>query len=203
MSVSWTVTGKALPAIQSSGVPYLPSSEPGSHVSPENKRSNLAADVESTWNAIEPDFPFTYSFLNESFDIQYQSEEKFGKIIIYFSMISILIACLGLFGLAKFMSTQRTKEIGIRKVLGSTVFGVIKLLTKEYSKWLIIASIIACPLGWFFASNWLHNFAFKTNISWWVFALSITISIIIAFVTVIYQSIKVATHNPAKSLKYE
>jgi putative ABC transport system permease protein len=126
-----------------------------------------------------------------------------GFILKYSAILAILIACLGLFGLASFMAEQRTKEIGIRKVLGSSISGITIMLSKEFVKWVIVANIIAWPISYFLMNKWLQNYAYKISISWWIFGLAGLISFIIALLTVSYQSIKAARSNPVNSLRYE
>ena len=151
----------------------------------------------------DPHRPFEYAFLDDSFDAQYRSEERLGRIFSYFSILAIFIACLGLFGLASFTAEQRTKEIGIRKVLGATVSGIIVLLSKEFTKWVLIANAIAWPLAYYFSNKWLQSFAYRTNITLMTFLFAAIISFLIALLTVSYQALKAATANPVKSLRYE
>jgi len=125
------------------------------------------------------------------------------KILIFSTIIAIFISCLGLLGLASFTAEQRTKEIGIRKVLGSTVAGVVFLLSKEFIKWVLLANLIAWPVAYFAVHNWLQNFAFRTNIGWEIFLLSGSMALVISLFTVCYQSIKAAVANPVDSLRYE
>ena len=126
-----------------------------------------------------------------------------AKLLGTFSVLAILIACLGLFGLVTFITEQRTKEIGIRKVLGSTVTGVFILLAREFIKWVLIANLIAWPVAYYFMSNWLQDFAYRIDITFWPFLLSGLVALLIAVITVSYQSIRAALANPVESLKYE
>ena len=133
----------------------------------------------------------------------YNSERKLGRSFISFTLIAVFIACLGLFGLAAFTTEQKTKEIGIRKVLGASVSGVVLLLSKELVKRMVIANLIAWPIAWFFSNRWLQNFAYRTNVSIWNFIVSAAVVLLTAILTVSYQSIKAATANPVDSLRYE
>ncbi len=126
-----------------------------------------------------------------------------GKVLNIFSAIAIILACLGLFGLSTFAIQQRTKEIGIRKVLGANVSGLIALLSKDFLKLVIIAIVIALPIAWYLMNTWLQDFAYRVNISWWIFILSGTAALLIALITVSFQSIKAALANPVKNLRTE
>ncbi|OJV16732.1 MAG: cell division protein FtsX [Dyadobacter sp. 50-39] len=163
---------------------------------------SLLKIVEKTWKATS-DNPFAYSFLDERFDKMYESEQRIGKLFAIFAGLAVMIACLGLFGLAAFTTLQRTKEIGVRKVLGASVFSIVSLLSKDFVKLVIIAIVIASPLAWYGMSKWLSDFAYKTDIEWWVFVLAGILSISVALLTVSFQSIKAALVNPVKSLKAE
>lgn len=159
--------------------------------------------VESAYREIMPDRIFEYSFLNEDFDQQYQSEESFSSVFTFFAIIAILIACLGLYGLAAYTAQQKVKEIGIRKVLGATEVGVVVLLSRDFVKLVIFSFIIAAPLSYFLMDSWLKEFAERINISAGVFFMAAGISLFIAVVTVSYQSVRAAIANPIKSLRYE
>jgi putative ABC transport system permease protein len=150
-----------------------------------------------------PAFPFEYNFLDESFGKQYRSEVKQESLLSAFSIIAIAIACLGLFGLASYTAVKRTKEIGVRKVLGSTVENIVFLLSKDLIKPVIIGTLIALPAGYWLMSKWLENFAYRVSMDWWLFALSASAGILIALVTVSFQSVKAALANPVKSLRVE
>lgn len=167
-----------------------------------NVAENIAA-LEKEWNAFETEFPFDFFFLDQRLQSMYSSEKKLGGIFIYFTILAIFIACLGLFGLASYISELRTKEIGIRKTLGASVYQLTFLLAKEFTKWVIVANIIAWPIAYFLMKDWLENFAYATNIPLWVFIVAAVISFLIAFLTVIYQALKASLRNPAISLKYE
>jgi putative ABC transport system permease protein len=159
--------------------------------------------IKNTWKSIAPNEPFTYTFLNEEFNNMYRAEQRSGKIFISFAVLAILIACLGLFGLAAYAAEQRTKEIGIRKVLGATVTNIVEMLSKDFLKLVIIASVIAFPVSWWFMHKWLQDFAYRITISWWIFLLAAFVAIFIAVITVSFQAIKAALTNPVKNLRTE
>lgn len=159
--------------------------------------------IEKIREKFAPGYPSNYHFLDEALDDLYRSEERVGTIFRYFSVLAIFISCLGLFGLASFMAEQRTKEIGIRKVLGATVSNIVLLLTKEFTKWILVANIIVWPIAYYAANKWLQGFAYRTTIGLWIFILAAAMVLFIALLTVSYQSFKAATANPIDSLKYE
>jgi len=161
------------------------------------------AFVESKWRGLVPGVSFEYSFLDASFDRQYAAEEKLGRISFYFSLLAILIACLGLFGLAAFFAEQRTKEIGVRKVLGASVAGIVGLLSKDFIKLMLVANLLAWPVAWYAMNKWLQDFAYRINIGWWIFALAGGVALFIALLTVSTQAIKAALANPVEVLRYE
>lgn len=163
----------------------------------------ILPEIQAVWNRMAPGIPFEYSFLDDNFNKMYAAEMKIGTLALSFSIITILVACLGLFGLAAFIAEQRNKEIGVRKVLGASVQQIVQLLTKDFVILVGIAAVIAFPIAWLVMSNWLNNFAFKTSIGWWVFALSAAIAAVIALLTVGAQAIKAAITNPIKSLRSE
>jgi putative ABC transport system permease protein len=168
----------------------------------ENIPETLAS-IQKTYKAFIPSYPFNYSFLDEDINALYMGEEQTGKIIRAFSFIAILIACLGLFGLAAFAAEKRTKEIGIRKVLGATSSKVMFLLSTEFTKWVLMANILAWPIAYFAMNNWLQGFAYRVVIRLWPFLLGALLSFAIAMVTVSYQALKSALANPIESLRYE
>jgi putative ABC transport system permease protein len=159
--------------------------------------------VEQKWEELQPGIPIEFFFLDESFDRQYRSEEQMGKIGAAFTFLGLLTACLGLFGLASFMTEQRTKEIGIRKVLGASVKGIVYSLTKGFSKWVLVGNLIAWPLAYFVMNRWLQSFAYQIEMEIWVFLISAFAALLIAVITVSYQSIKAAIANPVDCLRYE
>jgi putative ABC transport system permease protein len=152
---------------------------------------------------LNPAFPFTYQFSDEEFNKLYKSEQLVSKLANYFAFLAIFISCLGLLGLAIFTAEQRTREIGIRKVLGANVTGIVSLLSKDFLGLVLIAIFIASPLAWYFMHGWLQDYAYKTPLSWWIFAMAALSAILIAFVTVSFQAIKAAMANPVKSLRTE
>jgi len=169
---------------------------------PENAKSTIES-ISSIWHKYAGNQAFEYSFFNDDFAKLYASEQRTAQLFSIFSILAIFIACLGLLGLAAYTAEQRTKEIGIRKVLGATVSEIIIMLTKEFTKWVLIANLIAWPAAYFFMNGWLENFAYRINISIWIFILSGLSALIIAVITVSYQAIKAATADPVKSLRYE
>ncbi|HEY2582991.1 MAG TPA: ABC transporter permease [Mucilaginibacter sp.] len=161
------------------------------------------AALESKWKSLAPQRPFSYTFLDENFNKQYLTEDRFGKLFMYFAFLAIMISCLGLLGLASYSTLQRTREIGIRKVLGATVPGIVNMLSKEFLKLVIIATLIAFPIAWYGMHNWLTDFAYRINIGWWVFAVAGILAIFIAIITISFQAIKAALANPVNSLRSE
>jgi putative ABC transport system permease protein len=169
---------------------------------PERIQETVAF-IKSKWNEFDSQYPIEYVFLDEQYDELYRTEERLGQLFGYFTTLAIIIGCLGLFGLSAFSAEQRTKEIGIRKVLGATIPGVIVLLVKEFTKWVLLAIVIAWPLGYFMMNKWLQNFAYRTNLEFGTFLLAAVLALIISIITVIYQASKAALANPIDSLRYE
>ena len=165
--------------------------------------ANTINRFEENWRSFSTSEPFDYSFLDETFDAQYRSEQRFGSVFSIFAVLSIFIACLGLFGLSAFMAEKRTKEIGVRKVLGASVPNVIALLSKDFLKLTFVASILAFPVAWYFMNKWLQDFAYRINIGWQVFAASTAVALLVALFTISFQAIKAAMANPVKSLRTE
>ena len=165
--------------------------------------SNTISLIKKKWDEIFPRNPFDYYFLDDSFNELYRADMQFGRNFGVFTMLAIIVACLGLFGLSSFTVIQRTKEIGIRKVLGASVRNIVVLLTREFLVLIVSANIIAWPLAWYFMDRWLQDFAFRINMTIWIFIFSALISLVIALLTLSYQSIKAATTNPTDSLRYE
>jgi putative ABC transport system permease protein len=168
-----------------------------------SRAQEAIATVESTWKQHFPDALLEYAFLDEQLGRQYRSESRFGALFGAFSLFSIFIACLGLFGLAAYTAERRNKEIGIRKVLGATVMGITGLLAKDFLKLVLIAIVIASPLAYYFMNKWLEDFAYHIEIQWWMFVMAGLVAVAIAFFTVSFQSIKAALANPVKSLRSE
>jgi len=171
-------------------------------ISAANVPATIAA-VQNKWKTLIPQRPFDYSFVDQSFDKQYSTEDRFGTLFLYFSVLAIFISCLGLLGLASYSTLQRTREIGIRKVMGASIFGIVNMLSKEFLLLVIIAAVIAFPLSWYGMHTWLQDFAYKINIGWWVFAIAGMLSVMIAITTVSFQAIRAALANPVKSLRSE
>jgi putative ABC transport system permease protein len=147
--------------------------------------------------------PFSYSFMDNDFDKLYHAEQQTGQIFITFAVFAILIACLGLFGLVTYAAEQRTKEIGVRKVLGASVRGIVGLLSRDFTMLVGIAALIAFPVSWWAMYKWLETFAYRTEISWWIFLVAGAVALAIALLTVSIQTIRAALANPVKSLRSE
>ena len=150
-----------------------------------------------------PDSPLKYSFFDEWFASMYQKEERFAKTIALFALLAVAISCIGILGLAIFMSEQKTKQIGIRKVNGATTWQVMLMLNIDFVKWVAIAFVIATPIAYYAMDKWLQNFAYRTQLSWWVFALAGLMALVIALLTVSWQSWLAARRNPVEALRYE
>jgi len=159
--------------------------------------------VEKKWNELKLGGLFTYFFLDEDFNRYYRSEESLGRLYATLAFLAVFISCLGLAGLSSFTSEQRTKEIGIRKILGASVPNILVLLVSEFTKWVFFANIIAWPVAYFIMNKWLQGFAYRTNLNIWIFGLSASLAFLIAVFTVSYQSVKAAVTNPVNSLRYE
>jgi putative ABC transport system permease protein len=164
---------------------------------------NTLQFLERKWRTLIPDRPFSYEFMDEEFNKLYVAETRTGRIFSVFAFLSIFLACLGLFGLSAYTTAQRTKEIGVRKVLGASVFNIVGLLSKDFLKLVLIAIVLASPIAWYAMSRWLRDFAYRIDIDWWVFALAGVLAVGIALLTVSFQSIKAALMNPVKSLRAE
>lgn len=165
--------------------------------------SKQLKELENIWNSYNVDIPFAYSFFDKEYDAIYKNEMSTKRLFLTFSFLAIFIACLGLLGLASFIIVQKTKEIGIRKALGSSVFGICWFISQKFGKWVIIANIIAIPLSWYLMNSWLQNFEYRISISWWIFLLAAIISLLIASVTTLYQTIRASRANPVEALRYE
>jgi putative ABC transport system permease protein len=167
-----------------------------------NLPATIAA-IKSEWNTIHSAKDFDYFFLDEFFDRQYRSEERFGNLFMNFAILAIIISCLGLLGLASYSTLQRTKEIGVRRVLGASVTGIVQLLSADFLKLVMIAFLVSCPIAWFAMHRWLQDFAYRTPLGWWIFAGSGIVALTIAFGTISYQAIRAAIAPPVKSLRSE
>ena len=171
-------------------------------IRPTNIPETLAF-IENKWKELDPAHQFEFSFMDESFDKLYRSEEKLSQIFSLVSILAIFIAALGLFGLALFMVEQRTKEIGIRKVLGASISNIFILVSKEFAILVLIANVVAWPTAYFLMQKWLQNFAYRVNMELWIFLISGVIALLIALLTVSFQALKAALANPINSLRYE
>ena len=167
------------------------------------KTKQALASLAEVYRDINPNYPFTYQFVDEEYKNLYSNELIMAKLSILFASLAILISCLGLLGLVVFSAEQRTKEIGIRKILGASMGSIIGLFSRDFLKLILIAFLIAAPLGYYTMYHWLQDFAYKIDLSWWIFALAAAISILITLLTVSQQAIKVAVANPVKSLRTE
>ena len=165
--------------------------------------SDMLSKIETVMKKNNPAFPFEYTFVDETFNAKFKSEQLVGKLSQIFALLAILISCLGLFGLAAYTAEQRSKEIGVRKVLGASVTGIVKLLSKDFLKLVVISILIAIPIAWLMMSNWLEDFAYRIEINWWIFIIAGMVAILIALATVSFQAVKAAIANPVDSLKTE
>jgi putative ABC transport system permease protein len=171
-------------------------------IDPKNVAATVAA-IKAKYITFFPGNLFDYSFLDEQFNAQYKNDELFGKAFSIFGGFAIFIACLGLLGLSLFATIQRTKEIGVRKVLGASVSNIVLLLSKDFIILVLIAILIATPVAWFILHNWLQDFAYRITISWWIFGLAGIVAIVVALATISFQAIKAAGSNPVNSLRSE
>jgi len=171
-------------------------------IPPESISASLKY-IENTWKRIIPNYPFEYRFLDENFDRMYRAEERMGSLLKYFAVLAVFIACLGLFGLASFTAEQRTKEIGVRKVLGAGVSQITILLCREFLMLVLLANVIAWPAAYLVMKNWLKSYAYRTSLDLFTFAAAMAAALVIAFLSVSFQAIRAATANPVDSLRYE
>ena len=172
-------------------------------ISPNSSVSTALNKIEEVFKEHNPQSPFEYRFVDEQYAQKFATEERIGKLAAFFAILAILISCLGLFGLASFIAEQRTKEIGIRKVLGATILGIWQLLSKEFLLLVFISLLIALPISYYFMKNWLQNYEYRTEISWWIFGIVVLATLLITILTVSFQAIKAAIVNPVKSLRTE
>jgi putative ABC transport system permease protein len=171
-------------------------------VKPENSQAVVSA-ISSKWKSLSTGTPFNYHFLDESFNNMYRAEQQVGRVAIAFAVLAVIIACLGLFGLATYIAEQRTKEIGVRKVLGATVQNIVMMLSRDFLMLIIIASLIAFPIAWWAMYKWLQDFEYRIGVGWWIFILSGFIAILVALFTISFQAVRAAVSNPVKSLRTE
>jgi len=172
-------------------------------INPSANIHDAIAKIGSVFRKYSPDQPFDYHFADEEYAKKFGDEERIGKLVSFFAILAIFISCLGLFGMASFMAEQRVKEIGVRKVLGATVFNLWSLLSKDFVIMVFISLVIAMPVAWYFMHNWLQNYQYRTNLGWWIFATAGMGALLITLVTVSYQAIKAAVANPVESLRSE
>lgn len=176
------------------------------HLSVKIRGENTSEPIQYIQDVLKrfsPNYPFNYQFFEDMFNSTYRSEQKLGNVFSFFSILAIIIACMGLFGLALFSTIQRAKEIGIRKVLGASVSGIVMILSKEFTGWVLLANVIAWPVAYYASNRWLEQFAYRIDITLWVFLASGMFALVIAVFTVCYQSIRAALANPVESLRYE
>jgi putative ABC transport system permease protein len=168
-----------------------------------NNYQQLLSNLEQQWKATVTNVPFDYRFVDKEVEKLYDEEKRLGQISMVFTILAILISCLGLFGLVSFVAEQKKKEIGIRKVLGASIGSVVQLLTKDFVKLVGIAFLIATPIAYYFIQRWLEDFTYRIDIQWWVFILAEGFALLITFLTVGFQSLKSAVANPVNSLRTE
>jgi len=168
----------------------------------ENVNSTMKA-LKKTWNEVYPGNPFEYAFLDSIYDELYKNEGRTGKVFSLFTAFALFVACLGLFGLSSFAVVQKTKEIGIRKVLGATSQRIFFGLSGDFSKWVVAANILAWPIAYVLMKSWLKSFAYRIDLRWWMFGSAGILALLVSLLTVSLQTIKAARANPAESLKYE
>jgi putative ABC transport system permease protein len=183
--------------------PQMYGQQTGIKIEKNSDLPQTLAGIEAAWKKVFPDGVFTFKFLDEQIDSFYKSEARLYSLFRIFACLAMLISCLGLWGLAAFAAQKKTKEIGIRKVLGASVMGIVALLSKDFLKMVVLAFIIASPVAWYFMHQWLQDFAYRINISWLVFASVAALALLIALLTVSFQAIKAAIANPVKSLRTE
>jgi putative ABC transport system permease protein len=168
-----------------------------------NNTGSALKTMSASWTKLNPNEPFEYSFLDDDFQKNYVAEERLATLIRYLTIIAIFISCLGLFGLTTFSVEQRTKEIGIRKVLGASTTGIVSLLSKDYLKLVLISFLIASPLAWYFINDWLQGFAYRAPFTIWIILAGWAVALLVAFITISAQAIKAAIANPVKNLRTE
>ncbi|WP_142686748.1 ABC transporter permease [Chitinophaga polysaccharea] len=172
-------------------------------INPAKTTADALSKIESVFKKYNPGVPFVYSFVDDDYAVKFDAEQRIGKLSSFFAVLAIFISCLGLFGMASFMAEQRVKEMGVRKVMGASVFNLWQLMTKDFVLLVLIALLIAVPLAYYFMNNWLQRYEYRTSISWWIIAATAAGAVLIALLTVSFQSIKAAMMNPVKSLRSE
>ena len=172
-------------------------------INPQISASEALARIEAAFKKHNPNTPFEYKFADDDYDAKFRAEERIGKLARFFAVLAIFISCLGLFGLASFVAEQRTKEIGIRKVMGASVSNLWQMLSKDFVVLIIISLLIATPIAYYFMNEWVRKYTYRTELSWWIFALTAVGALLITLMTVSYQAIKAALIDPVKSLRAE
>jgi ABC-type antimicrobial peptide transport system permease subunit len=172
-------------------------------VDPRVSTNDALSRIEAVFKNVIPSVPFDYAFADQEYALKFAAEERVGKLASVFAILAILISCMGLFGLASFIAEQRTKEIGIRKVVGASVFNLWKLLSKDFIILVAISCLIAIPIAHYFLTEWLIKFEYRTELTWWIFAVTSIAALVITLLTVSYQAVKAARMNPVKSLRSE
>jgi putative ABC transport system permease protein len=172
-------------------------------IKPTTPVREALAKIQPVFKKYNPNSPFEFKFIDDEYAKKFSNEERIGNLASFFAILAIFISCLGLFGLASFIAEQRTKEIGVRKVLGATVFNLWKMLSKDFVVLVIISCLIAIPITWYFLNQWLQKYTYRTEISWWVFAAAGAGALGITLLTVSFQAIRAAIANPVKSLRTE
>ena len=170
---------------------------------PDLSPAKAIAPIEAVFKKLVPAAPFDYRFVDQDYALKFAAEERIGRLVRFFAVLAVIISCLGLFGLASFMAEQRTKEIGVRKVLGASLFDLWRLLSREFVMLVILSSVIAVPVAYYFMSSWLQDYSYRTDLSWWIFAIAGIGALAITILTISFQSIKAALANPVKSLRTE
>lgn len=188
-------------------VVYFLATQPGAslllRINPKMSTSKAISNIAAVLKTENPQQPFEYRFVDEEYEKKFSDEERIGKLTTAFAGLAIFITCLGLFGMASFMVEQRVKEIGIRKVLGASVFALWQLLSKDFAILVLISIVIASPVAYYFMHNWLRNYQYHTDVAWWIFIVTAIGAILITLITVSFQSIKAALANPVRSLRNE
>jgi putative ABC transport system permease protein len=168
-----------------------------------NKAKEAISYIQSVWQKNLPGIPFEYQFLDDHFEDIYRADSQISTIVGSLAILAIIISCLGLFGLAAYSAEKRIKEVGIRKVLGASLQSIVMMLSKDFLKYVLIAALIAWPLSWLAVHKWLQDYAYRIDISWWIFLCAVLVAVVIAFVTISFQAIRAGTANPVKSLRSE
>jgi ABC-type antimicrobial peptide transport system permease subunit len=182
---------------------HVPTSLINIKINPKTSTSQALPKIEAVFKKIIPSAPFEYQFADEEYASKFAAEERIGGLATVFAVLAILISCLGLFGLASFVAEQRVKEIGVRKILGASVFNLWSLLSKDFVLLVMIATFIASPAAYYFMHNWLQHYHYRAELSWWIFAVTGAGAMAVTLLTVSYQSIRAALENPVKCLRSE